>query len=68
MSDNQVARYDFIDDEGDMSDFLDDADGEYYGIDEGPDTGLDDYDIVSFVSLLCWFFYNYAKFHDEKTV
>lgn len=48
MSGNQVDRYDYMEDEGDMSDFLDDADGEYYGIGGGHDTGLDDYAMVCF--------------------
>lgn len=49
MADNHVDPYDyFMADEGDMSDFLDDADEEYYGVAAGNDTALDDYDVVSF--------------------
>lgn len=48
MADNQVDPYDyFMADEGDMSDFLDDADDEYYGVAAGNETTLDDYDVVS---------------------
>lgn len=48
MADNQVDPYDyFMADEGDMSDFLDDADEEYYGVAAANDTALDDYDVVS---------------------
>lgn len=66
MSGNQVDRFDYMVDEGDMSDFLDDTDGEYYGgeyyggeyygLGGGHDTSPDDYDMVSymlFTQLLC---------------
>ncbi|XP_074344180.1 putative WD repeat-containing protein C2A9.03 isoform X1 [Apium graveolens] len=47
MADNQVDPYDyFMADEGDMSDFLDDADDEYYGVAAANDTALDDYDVL----------------------
>lgn len=55
MADNQLDPYDyFMADEGDMSDFLDDADEEYYGVAAGNDTALDDYDGVSFFARHCF--------------
>lgn len=63
MADNQVDPYDyFMADEGDMSDFLDDADEDYYGVAAGNDTALDDYDVVSFFAQ-CFFFSHFLWFN-----
>lgn len=67
MSEQQVDEFDYMADEHDVADFIDEVDGEFYARDDG-NIGMEEYDLVSSLSscvsslfrlelLICFFLY-----------
>lgn len=56
MSQQHVDEFDYMADEHDVADFIDEVDGEFYARDDG-NIGMEEYDLVCTLAFSCVFFY-----------